>query len=233
MEPRNRCCSMLRRGLQPICSSSLDLISERGPLAVGNCWMVRGRRAALLAPLLDRYTGKSCQPQFVLDQPLVVVAVWRPRQEPRRIVRKYFGERAGDLMREYVFVDTIPDIEDEGSAGFEDPFGFQIPLCTIGEKHDPELTADDIKLCIGKWQGERVCLLPSDASILSLSLCRMIEHRPIEVCHHIPSVWSKLSSQCARHDTGAGGRLEHARRRKGGNLCARSSAKPAKISGTR
>ncbi|MNK81599.1 hypothetical protein D3C87_1013480 [compost metagenome] len=71
------------------------------------------------------------------------------------------------------------------------PTGLQHPLClsigqrTITEKHRTELTEDEVENRVFKRQGLGVRLLPSYAVIRCLPRRGKIEHRLIEIGHHI------------------------------------------------
>ena len=142
--------------------------------------MARGWRAALLTARLDRDVRKAGPFQLVTDQSHVMVAMGRPGQEARRTTWKHLGERVRDIVRKYVLLDAIPDVEHEAATGFEDSLCLPISAYAVGEKHHSKLAADDIESGIVERQGKRVRLLPPDPGVRTLAFRRMVKHGLIE-----------------------------------------------------
>ena len=61
------------------------------------------------------------------------------------VVREHFCESVRDIVREGVLLDAVPDVEQEPSPGLEEHGVLPIALRAVGEKHDAELAADEIK----------------------------------------------------------------------------------------
>ena len=61
------------------------------------------------------------------------------------IVRKDFCECVRYIVREHVFLNTIPYVEHETSAGIEHPFCLAVTRWAIGEKHHAELATNEIE----------------------------------------------------------------------------------------
>jgi hypothetical protein len=168
-----------------------------------------------------------------MDQRRLMVAVGRPRHEARRIARKHLCERLCDIFGEYVLLNAIPDVEYEASIVLEDSLSLPIDGHAFGQEHDAELAADDIERGGAERQCKGVRLSPRDPVVGRLPLRGMVEHRLIEVGRHITSSRRKLWRERTRDDPAARGGLQNRGRAKAATRRAMSSAKPAKMSGTK
>jgi hypothetical protein len=91
--------------------SGLDLVAKQSTLTIGNGRNSRCGRAALFGFRLDFHTRETCLLQLAPDQGCIVLTVRRARQEARRIIWKNPCKGIRHVMRKYILLDAIPNIE--------------------------------------------------------------------------------------------------------------------------
>ena len=111
----------------------------------------------------------------------------------------------------------VPCVEQQASTRLEHAPGLAVGGGAVGEEHDAELTANQIKGGIFERQRLRIRLAPSNAVIPVLPCGGIIEHRLIEVGRDVTDIGGKLRRQCARHHAAAGCRFQHGFGRKCGS----------------
>ena len=204
------------RLLTPAFPASLrfDLVAQRSSLAVGNSRMTRRGCATLLRSGFDRHAGKACLLQLTTDQGSVVIAVGRACQKAGRIIRKDFRERVRHIVREHVLLDAIPYVEQETSAGLENPFRLAVTRLPIGEEHGAKLATNEIESSIFERQRQRICFAPADAVVGGLSRSGIVEHRLVEVGDDIAGIRRKPWRQRPSNHAAAGSGFQNGIRRK-------------------
>src|ERR1700745_1630686 len=91
--------------------------------------------------------------------------MWDAGHEARRTFRKEPRRRFRYDIAEFVFGDSIPDIEKEMAAPLENAARLAVTLDLIGKEHRAELAGDHVKPLILERQSERVALAPRDAAL--------------------------------------------------------------------
>jgi hypothetical protein len=127
----------------------------------------------------------------------------------RRILRKERRQCFGYDIGKFVLGDSVPHIEKEMAAPFQDAARLPIALNLVGKKHRAELTGHDIKRLILERQSERIGLSPLDPTIVRLPFRRTIEHRLIEIGRHDARLRGKSRCDRSCEDTRPGGRLQY------------------------
>src|SRR5258707_4736781 len=112
-----------------------------------------------------------------MDQRSVVIAMRRASQKAWWIARKYLRERVGYIVREHIFLDAVPYIKQEMASRLEDPLCLTVARLAVGEKHDTELTTNQIESSIFERQPPCICLAPADAIVGGLSHSGIVQHR--------------------------------------------------------
>jgi hypothetical protein len=122
---------------KPIGGSGLDLVAKRGALAITDRWIPARRRHTAPRQGFRRDVDEPGALQLGDDSPPVVIAVRRSRQKARRIVAEHIRDRSGDEIGEFIVFDTVPDIEDEVAARFEDAPRFAVGLRFVRKRTSP------------------------------------------------------------------------------------------------
>ena len=211
--PGDGLCRDVGRFGEPGCVPRLDLVPQRRPLTIGDGGNPRRRRAA--AGRNGHDVGRSVESalrEIARDRPMVMIAVRRPRQETRRILREDCRHRLCHRVGEFVLFDPIPDIEDEDAVRTEHASRLRKCLRLIGKEHRAELADDGVELSVPKGKLHRVCLPPLHRTP-DAGRDRLIDHRLIQIGGDDRDAFGQRGRQGSRHHAGAGGDLEHAPQR--------------------
>src|SRR6185437_4511484 len=176
--------------------------------------MARRRCAALIGPGLNSYLRKACLFQLAMDQVEVVIAVRRASQKAWWIARKDFGQGVRYIVREHILLDAIPYVKQKTPTWLEDPLCLAVARLAVGEKHDPELTANQIENSILELQRQCICSAPGDATVSSLSRNGIVKHGLVQVSYDVAGVWGKSWRQCSRDHAAAGSGFQNGTWRK-------------------
>src|SRR5581483_2358193 len=106
--------------------------------------------------------GEPAAREVAFDRAAVVITVRRARQEARRVFGKERLQRARHDIGELVFLDPIPDVENENPAGPEHAPRLRKRLGLVGKEHHAELAYDGIELAVAEWERHRIRLAPLD-----------------------------------------------------------------------
>ncbi len=160
MSIRNPGRGVVGCGLQLACVPGFDLVAQGSSLTICNSRMARGGCAALIGSGLDYHPRKACLLQLTTDQRGVVIAVRRASQKAWRIAWKYLRERVRYIVREHILLDAIPYAKQKIAPRLEDPLCLPIARLAVGEKHDAELTTNEIESGIFERQRQGICFAP-------------------------------------------------------------------------
>jgi hypothetical protein len=117
MAARDRLRRAVRSELKQAGVARLDFVAQRRSLAIGGGGVACRWRATHFLARLDLDIGEPCAAQFLADQCDIVIAVRRPSEESRRVVRKHCGDGVGDVVGKGVLFDAIPDTETKRPPG--------------------------------------------------------------------------------------------------------------------
>ena len=136
----------------------------------------------------------------------------RAGQESRGIRGEERLQRLRYHAGEFVLLDAVPHIEQEHAAGPEDAAGFRKRLRLVRKEHGPELADDGVERAIREGQLHSVCLAPLHRTACADRRCH-VQHRLIEVGRDDRRAVRQRRCKAAGDHAGAGGDLEHPRRR--------------------
>jgi hypothetical protein len=124
-----------------------------------------------LAPPLNRLHGdvdKARGSRVIANLADIVIAMRGACKKERRVCGKQCGHCLGYDGGEVVFLNAIPDAEDELAGGLKHSSRFGIGSDAIGKEHCTKLAENDVKRAIVEWQVKRICLPPSDPLVSRL-----------------------------------------------------------------
>ena len=141
--------------------------------------------------------------QFGAQRVGVSMPVRRARHELRRSLGQQPPRGAKHDIGKHVFLDPVPDVEQEPAAWPQHPARLGIALDPVGKEHDPELAAHRVKAGIGQWQIQRIGHLPFDPRLAALLPFRLLQHRRVQVSDHEPGVGRQQRCEHAGHRAAA------------------------------
>jgi hypothetical protein len=151
------------------------------------------------------------------DSRAVEIALRHARHEARRIVWERGGEGRGHRIGELVRLDPVPDIEKEYAARCE--HASRIRKCPdfFGEEHHSKRAHNHVERFstsnVSEGKPHRIGLPPLHGPAGSDPV-GVVQHRLVQIPRDDSYVCWQEGSQLARHDAGASGDLEYARRRR-------------------
>src|SRR5213593_804307 len=131
---------------EPLRAVRLDLVSQRCPLAKGYRRIPRGFCAATRRDRDDLGCPmEATGDEILLDACKLVIAVGCPCEKAGWILGKHASECLRHRICEFIFLEPIPNIEDENSAPTEHSACLRKRLDLFGKKHDPELAYNGVE----------------------------------------------------------------------------------------
>jgi hypothetical protein len=130
---------------------------------------------------LDQDVGKSGGSQIVADFSDIVIAVRCARHEGGRIVRQERRHGVIDGLCKFIFVQTVPDVEEETPERAQHAASLAVALDLVRKEHDAELAGDGIKAVSFERQRQRIGLSPCDAPLKIAPARGAIQHRLVEI----------------------------------------------------
>src|SRR5665213_1480057 len=106
----------------------------------------------------------------------IEVAMRGTRQEAGRVMWKESRQRFRHGVGKLVLRNSVPNIEDESTAGLQDPTRFLVTPNFVRKEHHAELTCHNVKASIRKRQRQSVGLFPLNSMIAMLPRLRALEH---------------------------------------------------------
>src|SRR5882724_2657250 len=122
----------LRRLPEPARVARFDLAAQRAALAEADGRIARGGGPAALRERLDLDAREAGLPEFVPDDPDIVIAVGRAGQELWRVGGEQGRHRVGQHAAHLVLLDPVPDTEEEAPAGPEHAQRLAIARAFVG-----------------------------------------------------------------------------------------------------
>jgi hypothetical protein len=101
--------------------SGLDFVAKKSSLTISNDRKARRGCAALLGSRLDHHAGETRVLQPATDQCRIVVAVRRACRNLCASIRH--------IIRKYILLDAIPNVEQKMSSGLQDSLCFAVGRC--------------------------------------------------------------------------------------------------------
>src|SRR4029077_17065503 len=143
--------SSVRDFLQPTAVTGLYLIPQRRPLAVCNRRHARRVRDASGSNRLEpSRLLKTTLDQVALNILKIMIPMWSPGQESRRVIRENDFQRAGDRVSKLVLSNVIPHVKNKESSGTQHTICLRKRRCFVWKEHDSELAHDCVEGRVGK-----------------------------------------------------------------------------------